>query len=368
MLALVILVIAGLATRKVLQIKTAIAEGPKHAPPPPAVTTLIAKNQSWQPVLNSVGTLRSVNGVDVSTDLAGIVSEIAFESGATVKKGTLLVKLDTKQEQAQLQAAEAKRELSRLNLARQKDLLTKKATSQSEYDAAAAQARQDDAAVEQAKALVARKTIVAPFDGVLGIRQVNLGQYLNVGNPIAALQSLDPIYVEFQMPQQCLDQIAIGKKIHLKASGASAEQFEGDITAINSKVDEATRNFQVEATVANPDHKLRAGMFAEVQVLLPEQSGVIAIPSSSVNYAPYGDSVYLVTDGKTLDNKPAKIAVQQFVKLGPTRGDQVSVLTGLKEGDEMVTSGVFKVRNNQPVIINNAVQPANEADPKPPET
>lgn len=368
MLGLFLLVVAGLGYHKFQQIQTAMAEGPKHAPPPPAVTTIVAKAQKWQPVLRAVGSLKAVNGVDVSTDLAGIVSEIAFESGAPVKKGDLLLKLDTKQEQAQLRSAEAKRELSALNLARQQDLLTKKATAQSEFDAAAAQARQDEAAVEEAKALIARKTIVAPFDGTLGIRQVNVGQYLNGGNPIVTLQSRDPIYADFSLPQQELDQVAIGKKVRLKAAGVDSREFEGEITAINSKVDEATRNILVEATVANKDNALRGGMFVDVQLLQPEQSGVIVIPSSSINYAPYGDSVFIVTDGKSPDGQPVKQVIQKFVKLGPARGDQVSVVTGVKEGDEVVSSGVFKLRSNSPVIINNTVMPGNEANPKPPET
>ena len=365
MLVLVFAVIGGLATSKIMQIKTAIAEGPKHAPPPPSVSTFIAKGQSWQPVLTAIGSLKAVNGVDVSTDLPGIISQIAFESGATVKKGDLIVRLDTRQEEAQLHSAEAKRELSILNLARQRDLLKQKATSQAEYDAAAAQARQDEAAVEQAKAVVTRKTIAAPFDGVLGIRQVDLGQYLNSGAPIVTLQSQDPIHVEFAVPQQNISQIVLGKKIHLNASGTGEPELEGEITAINSKVDEATRNLLVEATVPNPNHKLRAGMFVDVRVLLPEQTGVITVPSSSINYAPYGDSVFVVTTGTTPGTKQV---VQQFVKLGPTRGDQISVTKGVHEGDEIVTSGVFKLRPNSPVRVNNEVQPGNDANPKPPET
>jgi len=368
MLVLFELIVAGLGFRKFQQIQTAMAEGPKHAPPPPAVTTIVARAQKWQPVLHAVGSLKAVNGVDVTTDLAGIVSEIAFESGATVKKGDLLLRLDTKQEQAQLQSAEAKQELSALNLSRQRDLLAKKATPQSEFDAAAAQARQDEASVEEAKALIARKTIVAPFDGVLGIRQVNVGQYLNGGNPIVTLQSRDPIYADFSLPQQELGQIALGKKVRLKAAGVDSREFEGEVTSINSKVDETTRNLLVEATVPNKDNALRGGMFVDVQLLQPEQSGVIAIPSSAINYAPYGDSVFIVTDGKLPDGTPTKQVVQQFVKLGPTRGDQVSVLSGVKDGDELVSSGVFKLRGNSPVIINNTVLPENEANPKPPET
>ena len=365
MLVAVEIVIGLLAFAKVRQIMHAMAEGPKMAPPPPSVSTLVARGQDWQPVLTSVGSLKSINGVDVTTDLAGIVSKIAFESGASVKKGDLIVKLDTRQEEAQLRSAEAKRELSQLNLARQRDLLNKKATAQSEFDSVAAQARQDEAAVEEVKALITRKTIAAPFDGIIGIRQVDIGQYVNAGTPLAALQSQDPIRVEFSVPQQELAQVGLGKKIRLKASGMEEGRFEGEITAINSKVDEATRNLLVEGKVPNPERKLRAGMFVEVELLLPEQKGVITIPSSAINYAPYGNSVFLIASGTTPGTKQVE---QHFVKLGPTRGDQVSVLKGVEVGDEVVTSGVFKLRGHSPVLINNSTQPGNEANPKPPET
>ena len=365
MLVSVEVFIGLLAFYQVRHIMHAMAEGPKQAPPPPSVSTLVARGQNWQPVLTAVGSLKAVNGVEVTTDLAGIISRIAFESGAVVKKGDLLVKLDTRQEEAQLRSAEAKRELSQLNLARQRDLLTKKATAQSEYDATAAQARQDEAAVEEAKALIARKTITAPFDGIIGIRQVDLGQYLTGGTPIVTLQSQDPIRVEFSVPQQEIAQLALGKKIRLKASGLEDGKFEGEITAINSKVDEATRNLLVEGTVPNAERKLRAGMFAEVEMLLPEQRGVIALPSSAINYAPYGNSVYLIATGTTPGTKQVE---QHFVKLGPTRGDQVAITNGVQEGDEVVTSGVFKLRGHSPVLINNSVQPGNELNPKPPET
>ncbi len=350
------------------------------APPPAAVTTVVTKAQSWQPLLSSVGSLRAIHGVQVSTDLAGIVAEIAFESGKPVKKGELLVKLDTKQETAQLRSAEARRDLAKISLARKQDLLEKKAASQAEFDAAAAEARQGDAAVEEARALIARKTITAPFDGILGIRQINVGQYLNAGVPIVSLESSDPIYVEFSVPQQHLDKIALNKKIRLTAVGVSEKEFEGEITAIDSRVDETTRNVQIEATVGNPENKLRPGMFVSVEVLLPQQPGVLAIPASSINYAPYGDSVFIVKSGTNKEGKPEKQAIQQFVKLGPTRGDQVSILTGLHDGDEIITSGVFKLRSNepveiskpqpppQPVNVDNSVLPANEQNPNPPDT
>ena len=368
MLALVALFLGAIGLVYFKRFQAQMAMYAKMSPPPTAVTTIVTKPQPWQPVLSSVGSLRAVHGVQISGDLAGIISEIAFESGKPARKGDLLVKLDTKQEEAQLHAAQARFDLAQLNLARKKDLLEKRAASQADYDAAAAEASQAGATVEEAQALIARKTITAPFDGILGIRQVNVGQYLNAGVPIVPLVSCDPIYVEFSIPQQHLGQIALQKKIRLTVTGLPDREFGGEITAIDSRVDENTRNVQVEATVANPQRELRAGMFVNVDVLLPEQASVLAIPASSINYAPYGNSVYVVVEAKGKDGKPEKQALQQFVKLGASRGDQVTILSGLKEGDEVVTSGVFKLRPHAPVQVNNAVQPANSQNPAPPDT
>jgi membrane fusion protein (multidrug efflux system) len=366
MLLVAFLGITGIAFWKITKVRAAIAEHAHFAMPPSAVTTVVVKGQTWQPVLSAVGSLKAVNGVTVSTDLAGIVSEINFESGAAVKKGDLLIKLDTQQEEAQLHATEAKLEQMRLDLERKRDLIAKKTISPSDWDSAQSEFRQSEAAVDAAKAVIARKHIVAPFDGYLGIRQVNLGQYLNPGAAIVPLQSLDPIYVEFNLPQQNLGQLAVGKKLRIHTEDMEGEGFAGEINAIDSKVDDATRNVMVQGTAHNPDHKLRPGMFVKVEVLLPETSGVLAIPVSSINYAPYGDSVYVVRPAS--DGKPGQEVEQQVVKLGPKRGDQVSVLSGLKDGDEVVTSGVFKLRPHAPVQVNNAVQPDNSLAPKPKDT
>lgn len=369
MLAAFLLLVLALGGAKFLQVKAAIAKYAKFGPPPAAVTSSIAKTQAWQPVLSMVGSMRAVNGVLVSTDLAGIVSQIAFESGREVKKGDLLVKLDTQQEEAQLHSAQARKELARISLERQKDLVAKHAVAQSDYDAAESEFRQADAAVEEAQAMIARKTIVAPFDGLAGIRQVDLGQYLNVGATIAPLQSLDPIYVEFSIPQQSFDQVAPGKKVRVRAEGIEGE-FEGEVTAIDSKVDEATRNLTIQATVKNPDRKLRPGMYVNVDVLLPEQAAVVAVPATAINYAPYGDSVFIVKDATdpAPDGTRGKEVVQQFVKLGASRGDQVEVLSGVKPGDEVVTSGVFKLRSHAAVMVNNSVKPGEDLNPNPPDT
>ena len=368
MLFCVVLFVAILAGAKALQIKAAMAEGATHAPPPSAVTTLLVAAQTWQPVLSAIGSLKAVNGVTVSTDLAGIVSEIAFKSGAEVKKGHLLVKLDTEQEEAQLKSAEAKRDLAKTDLARKRDLMDKKAIAVSDWDSAESELRQMEAAVKEAQAVIARKQISAPFDGFLGIRQVDLGQYVSPGTAMVALQSQDPIYVEFSLPQQHLETIAVGKKLRLHATGLADENFEGEITAIDSRFDTATRNIMIQGTIANPDRKLRPGMFVNVDVLLPQQEKVLAIPSSSIVFAPYGDSVYIVTDTTGPDHKPAKLVKQQFVKLGATHGDQVAILSGLKAGDEVVTSGVFKLHADAPVQVNNSVQPGNELQPNPADT
>lgn len=365
MLLLVLLAIAGIAFGKYRTIRAGMAMGEKFAPPPAAVTTVVVKPQTWQPVLSAVGSMKAVNGVTVSTDMAGIVSEIAFESGTPVRKGDLLVKMDTHQEAAMLRSSEAKLEFAKTDLARKRDLVEKKAIAQSEWDSAQSQLSQMEAGVEEMKAVVARKRITAPFDGLVGIRQVNVGQYLQPGSPIAALQSMDPIYVEFALPQQHMAALAVGKKLRLGASGIDGERFEGEITAIDSRVDENTRNVMVQGTVKNAEHKLRPGMFVDVEVLLPETEGVLAIPSSSIAYAPYGDSIYVVKEKVDANGQPGREVQQQFVKLGPKRGDQVSILSGLKAGDEIVSSGVFKLRPGAAVQVKNEVQPGNELTPKP---
>lgn len=373
MLAMIVVFIAFVAAigfYKYRQISAAIAQGQAFVMPPTAITTVKAAAITWQPVLSAVGSIKAVHDVDVSTDLAGLVTEIAFESGKPVKKGDVLVRLDTQQEEAQLKSAIAAADLARVNLTRQRELLSKRATSQSELDTAIANADQAAAEVERVRVVISHKTIRAPFDGVLGIRKVNVGQYLDVGKPIATLQSIDPIYVEFSVPQQEIPQVGVGRKIRITAAGIAGKTFEGEVTAINSKVDEATRNIAVEATLPNKEGLLRGGMFVNVEVLLAEQEGVIVIPSSSVVYAPYGDSVFVVKETPAEgEGKPAGLqAVQQFVTLGPSRGDQVAVLTGLKEGDVVVSSGGFKLTSGASVVVNNSVQPGNEVRPVPPET
>jgi membrane fusion protein (multidrug efflux system) len=335
------------------------------APPPTAVTTELARKTDWQPTLESVGNLVAVNGVTVSTDLAGIVADIAFESGSKVHAGDLLVHFDTKQEEAQLHQAQAQRDWASVTLKRDKGLLEKRAVSQSDYDSAEASYRQAQAAVDQYSAVIARKTIRAPFDGVAGIRQVNLGQYLKEGDPVVSLQAFDPIYVNFSLPQQELAKLEVGMKVEVKLDAFGNQIFTGKITAINSMVDQATRNVQVQATLPNSDYKLRPGMFTKVSVLMNESKSVVAIPATAIHYAPYGNSIFIVSEMKDQQGKAYKGVREQFIQVGQTRGDLIAVDAGLNAGEEIVTSGVFRLRNAAPILINNEIKPGSELAPNP---
>ena len=291
---LLVVIIGTLGYFKVTQIMgfMAMAKAGMFKQPPTAVTTTIASKSEWQPTLDTIGSVAAINGVTVSTDLAGIVDKIAFTSGTEVKAGDLLVHLNTDQEQAQLDQAQAQLTLALLTLNRDRDLLAKRTISQQDYDTAEATHGQMQASVDQYKALIARKTLRAPFDGFVGIRQVNLGQYLNTGDPVVTLQSFDPIYINFTLPQQDLSKLACGQDVNVRLDAYGDLVFAGKINAINSLVDLATRNVQVQATFPNPDHKLRPGMFGKVSVVMPQRDSVIALPVSAVHYAPYGDSVF----------------------------------------------------------------------------
>ena len=360
--------VTAIGTVKVGQVRAAIAQHSSFQPPPEAVTTIVARQEEWPANLSAIGTAAAVRGVTVSADLPGIVDQIHFDSGKAVREGAVLAQLDTRQERAQLAAAEAQQKLTRLNFDRASGLLEKGVISQADYDRAAAESTQSQARVGEIRATIERKTIRAPFSGILGIRQINLGQYLTAGAPVVPLQALDPIYVEFSVPQQEIGRMRAGGGVRVAAEGSSGEahsEFTGKITAVDSVVNEATRNVQVQATLANPEGKLKPGMFVRAQVLLPASETVIALPASAINYAPYGDSVFIVADMKGPDGKTYRGVHQQIVKLGVARGDQIAVTSGLEKGQEVVTSGVFKLRNGAPVQVNNEVQPANSAAPKP---
>ncbi len=365
MIAVMTLVVLGLGTVKFMQIRAAIAQGASWRPPPDAVTTAVARQEEWPATLSAIGTVIAVQGVVVSADLPGTVEAIEFESGRPVKAGQVLVRLDASQERAQLAAAEAQRELGRLNRDRAKVLHEQGVIAQAELDGLEAQYQTAEARVGEIRATIERKTVRAPFAGVLGIRQVNLGQYLTAGEPIVPLQKLDPVYVNFALPQQDAAALRTGTEVRVAAESIAVGHAAGRITAINSVVDEATRNIQAQAEFRNSGGGLRPGMFVEVQVTLGARGTVLTLPASAISYAPYGNSVFVVTDLKGPDGKPYRGVSQRFVKLGGGRGDQVAVLSGLKPGEEVVTSGVFKLRNGAAIFVNNAVQPGNNPAPRP---
>jgi membrane fusion protein (multidrug efflux system) len=350
---------------KFFQIKAAIAQGAAWQPPPEAVTTVVTHVQHWSSSLSAIGSVVAVHGVTVSADLPGMVRKIEFESGHHVGAGDILVRLDTSQEEQQLAAAESQRDLTKLNLERSRQLLERQVISQAEYDQVAAEAKQAEARAGETRATIQRKTIRAPFAGVLGLRQVNLGQYLTGGDPVVSLQSMDPIYVDFSLPQQDVASLKVGAAVRVSADGIVIPESEGRITAINAVVDAETRNVQVQATFRNPKGQLRPGMFVHVQASFGRGDSVIALPASAVSYAPYGNSVFVVSDMKGPNGKAYRGVQQRFVKLGPGRGDQVSVLSGLKPGEEIVSSGVFKLRSGAAIFVNNSIVPSNSPSPTP---
>ena len=365
MLVAVAVVLAGLAALKLNQIKGAAAQASSFQPPPEAVTTIAARQETWPAAVTAIGTVTAVQGVTVSADSPGIVERISFSSGGTVRAGQVLVKLDTRQEEAQLAAAVAQRDLAKLNLDRMRGLRESGVIAQADYDRAVAEATQGEARVGEIRATIERKTIRAPFSGILGLRQVNLGQYLAPGAPVVSLQSLRPIYVNFAVPQREVGHLRVGAAVDLTVEGQAGVRPTGKVTAVDSIVDPSTRNVQVQATFANADGRLRPGMFAETRILLGDSTPVVALPASAISYAPYGDSVFIVEDVKGPDGKPYRGVRQQFVKLGGTRGDLVAVVSGVQPGEEVVTSGVFKLRNGAAVRINNEIQPANSPAPRP---
>lgn len=368
MLAAVVVIVAGLGFVKYRQIATAIAQGSSFAPPPDAVTTIVARRETWPSTLNVIGTAEAIQGVTVSADLPGTVARINFESGKPVRAGDVLVELDTRQERAQLAAAEAQRDLARINFNRTQELVKQGVTARTEYDNTSAQQKATEAQVGEIQATIERKTIRAPFSGILGLRQINLGQYLAAGQAIVPLQALNPIYVNFGVPQQSAPQMRGGRTLHVTSDDLPGATFSGRVTAVDSVINEATRNIQVQATLPNPEGKLRPGMFVQVQVVLGASRQVISLPASAINYAPYGDSVFVLTDLTDPKGKIYRGVHQQFVKVEGSRGDQVAVVSGVNPGDEVVTSGVFKLRNGAAVQVNNKIKPPNNPKPKPEDT
>lgn len=365
-IVIVLAVGGGLAGVKTLQLRKMIAAGGAFAPPPESVSSATVRPEKWQGSLSAIGSVAAVQGVTLTPDLAGTVREIAFESGAVVAQGDLLVRLDTSSEEAQLRSIEAQVELNRINLERARTLRTDNMVSQSDLDTAEATLKQNQANADAIRAAIAKKTIRAPFAGRLGIRLVNLGQYLDTGKPIVSLQSLDPVYADFSLPQQELSQLSKGLRVRLSTDTYPDRRFEGTLTALNPGLDAATRSVGLQATFENPEHLLRPGMFVRAEVLLPGDQDVLVIPATSVLSAPYGDSVYVI-EPKTATNNasPGLVVRQQFVRTGRTRGDFVSVETGLKAGERVVNAGLFKLRNGMAVVENNEIAPQASEKPRP---
>ena len=360
LLALVLLLILV----KALQIGKMMST--KMPMPVETVTSAVATEEDWAPVLSAVGSLSAVQGAVVSSELGGVVSQIAFENGGNAKHGDLLVQLDASAEEAQLHSAEADLALARSDVERSRDLARRKVIAKAEIDAAESKFKQKEASVDQMRSMIAKKTVRAPFDGQLGIRQVNVGQMINAGQQVVPLTSLDQVFADFALPQQHLGKLSSGLEIRVTTDALPGRVFNGKLTAINSMVDIATRNVTAQATLDNPDHVLRPGMFAKVEVVLPEKQKALVVPGSAISYAPFGDSVFVIEkkkDEKT--GEESQTIRQQFVRTGEARGDFVSITQGLKAGEMVVGTGVFKLRNGMAVTINNDLAPKPQLNPTP---
>lgn len=362
----VALVIVSLGAVKVSQIKTLSSQ--PHVMPAASVTSVKAVEATWQPTLHSIATLAPVEGVMLGADADGTITKIAVENGAAVKAGDVLVEFDTTVEAAQLAAAEARHNIAQLDRKRAEELLAKNTISQAELDAANAQLKQSEADAAALRALLGKKIVRAPFDGRVGIRLVNLGQFVARGAPLMPLQRLDPMFVNLQVPQRQLPQVAVGQNVLVRIDAFPNRVFEGKVSAINPSVDAASRNVTIQATIGNPDEILRSGMFARAEIELPVGAPTVVLPATAISYASYGNSVFIIEKMKHPDGSEYLGVRQEFVKLGATRGDQIAVLSGVKPGEEVVTSGVFKLRNGLEVQVNNTVQPSNQVDPKPANT
>jgi membrane fusion protein (multidrug efflux system) len=368
MLAAVILVVGAIAAYKVRTVRALRARAASTVYPPATVSTAIAPLTVWQRQFHSVGSLAAVQGVTVSNQIEGSVTRIAFESGQHVKAGDLLIQQDISTDTAQLAGLEAQADLALLTLNRARELRVKETNSQADLDSAEAQYRVASSAVENERALIGKKTIRAPFSGLLGIRQVNVGQFLPAGAPIAALQALDPIYANFSLPQQDVANLRAGQTVSMTVDAYPGVVFEGKVNALNSTINESTRNIEVQATFQNTDERLVPGMFAGVDVILPHEDRFVTLPETAIVYNPYGTAVYIIERTKTEAGGQLLVARQHFVTLGETRGDQIAVVKGVSAGDEVVTAGQLKLRNGSPVAVDNAAQPAANPAPNPPNT
>lgn len=362
---LVLLVGGGLAGVKVLQFKTLMAAGKTFVQPPESVTAVQVRSEKWPSTLTAIGSVSAVQGVTITPEISGTVKEISFEGGAVVNRGDLLVKLDTSLEEAQLNAAVAQLELAKLNLDRVRQLRLDKTVSQSDLDTAESTLKQNQGSADAIRATIEKKTIRAPFAGRLGIRQANLGQFLDAGKPIVSLQALSPVYADFSLPQQELAQLKIGMAVRLTTDAYPGKTFDGKLTVINPDLDQTTRSVGLQATLENPEQLLRPGMFTRIEVIMPEEREALVIPITAVLSAPYGDSVFVVEPGQAKDGKAQQVVRQQFIRSGRTRGDFLTVESGLKPGQRVVGSGIFKLRNGMSVVENNELAPKTETAPRP---
>lgn len=363
----VIVVLGGIFGAKALQIRKASAAAAARRPPPVTVATAQAVPETWTASLEAVASLRSFRGITVRAELEGRVTRLAFESGTAVREGDVLVELDTSTETAQLAGLEAQARLAALSLERARELRRTGTNTPADLDFAENTAQQSLAAIEVLRATIAKKRIVAPFSGRLGIRAVNPGQFLNKGDAIVELESADPIYADFGLPQQELTRLEPGLEVRLQADAYPGRTFAGKIETTSPRVRDDTRNVGVRAVFPNPAEALRPGMFARVSVILPESSTVLVLPASAITYSPYGDSVYVV-ETETTPEGSREIVRQRFVEVGPRRGDQTSIRKGLKAGDRVVVAGQMKLRNGAAVRIDNSILPGNQAAPKPAES
>jgi membrane fusion protein (multidrug efflux system) len=368
LIAAVVLVVGGIWVYKLSTVRALQARMATMMIPPAAVSTTTAATSVWQRQFHSVGSLAAVQGVTVSNQIEGSVAKIAFESGQRVKAGDLLIQQDVSTDEAQLAGLVAQADLAKITLTRARELRANDTNSQADLDSAEATARAADSAVANQRALIGKKTIQAPFSGQLGIRQVDLGQFLPAGGSVVTLQALDPIYVNFSLPQQDVADLHVGQSVRVTVDAYPGAVFDGRVNALNSRVDEATRNIQVQATISNADERLLPGMFAGVDLILPHEDHFVTLPETAIVYNPYGNAVYVVERTKTEAGSQLLVARQHFVTLGETRGDQVSVVKGVNAGDEVVTSGQLKLHNGSPIIVNNEVVPPVNAAPTPPNT
>jgi membrane fusion protein (multidrug efflux system) len=363
-LVVVLLVLAGV---KAGQILTMVKASEVFAPPPEAVTSAQVEADEWESARAATASLVAVQGVTLAAEVPGTVREIAFDSGASVRRGQVMVRLDTSAEEAQLAAAQAEAALGRVSRDRARRLRAGEANAQADVDAAEARAKSADATVRNLQAIIAKKTIRAPFDGRVAIRQVELGQVLAPGSPIASLQSVSPIRADFWLPQQALAELKEGQRTRLRTDTFPDDLWEGEITTVNPEVDASTRNVRVRATFDNADGRLRPGMFAKVEVLSDETRPVLAVPATAIMFAPYGDSVFAIEEKRDPGGKVTTVVRQKFVRTGERRGDLVAVAEGLQAGETVVSSGAFKLRNGAQVVVDNTLAPQAQLAPKPAE-